>query len=146
MFDDAAWTKGVFTVTANQTAAPDGTTTADLITTGASSGYVLQTNTAANGATRTVTGSVYIKNNTGTGSQTVTINMSDGVVGAIGVSFKLSDGTFTLPTPSASWSSITRTVTDVGSGWYRVVLSGTTTQWTTGWLEVAAGALGGTTF
>ena len=144
-FDNVVWGRGVFTVNANQTNAPDGTLTADEIITGASSGYIVQSNTALNGANRSAISTIYIKNKNCTSSQTLTINMSDGVVGSVIINFKPFDGSFTVGSV-VSWSNITRTVTNVGDGWWKLTLSGTTTQWTSGWLEVAAGGFGGNSF
>ena len=46
-FDNAAWSKTNTTITANSTAAPDGTLTADTLTSGAANGYLYQSFSAA---------------------------------------------------------------------------------------------------
>jgi hypothetical protein len=111
-FDNALWTKVNSTVTANSTAAPDGTTTADTFTatSGTVSPYLLQNSSLA-AATRTVTASIYAKKNThdffqvwisngGTESY-ANFNLNTGVVGSAG-------------------SGVTNhTIQNIGNGWYR---------------------------
>lgn len=131
------WTKVGITLTPGSVVAPDGSVTGSVVTMTAS-GYVLQSVTTVNGANASVSGSIYIKNVNCTSSDVLTINLSDGVVGTITMNFKPLDGSFVVPAASNSWSSVSRTVTNVGNGWWRIIFSGTTTQWTSGWLEVVS--------
>jgi hypothetical protein len=113
-FDNAAWVKSNATVTANAGAAPDGTTTADQVTTTGADGYIIPSSSlfaAAGGATFVY--SVFAKAGTAT---TITL-----LLGAT-VNYV---GTFNLSTGVASTSSANTTVsmTDAGSGWYRCVLT-----------------------
>jgi hypothetical protein len=139
-FSAASWSKSGITLTPSVIVAPNGSVSASQVTATAS-GYILQTSTAVNGANATVSSSIYIRNVDCISTDTLTINMSDGVVGSVGMTFKPFDGSFT-PVAAASWSNISRNVTNVGNGWWRITLSGTTTQWTSGWLEVANGGFG----
>jgi hypothetical protein len=134
---NAVWSKSGLTVTGNAGVAPDGTTTADRITAGAT-GYYLQTNATVNGANATVRASLRVKNEDYTSADTMYFNLSDGVSGFIPLVFKPFDGTFTTPAPASSWSNVSRTVTSIGDGWYVLTITGTTTQWTSGWMEVGA--------
>jgi hypothetical protein len=114
-FDNGAWSTNGATVTANTIAAPDGTTTADQITTTTTNGYIYPTISAlflaAGGATFVY--SVFAKAGTAT---TITL-----LLGATANYV----GTFNLSTGVASTSSANTTVsmTDAGSGWYRCVLT-----------------------
>ena len=62
-FDNAAWTKSSATVTADDTTAPDGTTTADLIATSSSGGLIYQDTTITDA--NNFTFSIYLKEGTG---------------------------------------------------------------------------------
>ena len=67
-FDNAAWTKGNASITANSTVAPNGTTTADTATATAANGVVQNTPMAITVVVDTTyTASVYVKRRTGTG-------------------------------------------------------------------------------
>lgn len=66
-FDNAAWTKGSITVTANQGTAPDGTTTADRIVSSGASFNIRQAITTVSSAPYVL--SLWVKSNTGS-SQT----------------------------------------------------------------------------
>jgi hypothetical protein len=104
--DNADWTKTNSTITANATAAPDGTTTAEKIVSNASA------TDARASQSKTVSGSVVFS---------VFAKASEwglvllGPVGAtVGVYFNLSTGA--VGTQSAGYVG---TITSVGSGWYR---------------------------
>jgi Concanavalin A-like lectin/glucanases superfamily len=121
-FDNASWTKGGGSFTADATTSPDGTANADLYTevTGTSFGTIYQSIASAAG---TYTGSVFFK--VGSGSTRyirlvvssaatdfgyITVNVSTGAITqAAAVS-----GTATAPSGD---------VTSVGNGWYRVRLT-----------------------
>lgn len=71
-FDNATWTKSSITVTANDSTAPDGTTTADLLTASGSNGTCIQDLGAIASAIKA--GGVWIKRKTGTGNIQLTLN------------------------------------------------------------------------
>jgi hypothetical protein len=110
-FDNGAWSKTgapSAVVTPNVAVAPDGTTTADLLVanagriqqtvTLAATGYVLSCYMKADGGS---TGELWLAGATGR----ATFNLSTGVV--------------------ATTTSGTASITDVGDGWYRCVIAGT---------------------
>jgi len=133
-FDNASWTKSNLTVTADAIAAPDGTTTADLLTV---------TTTAAtniNQSVGAVTGtnccaSIYVQNNNRSDTSTSYI-LYDATAAANRVSCSVNWAAMTV---SGTGASIER----LGStNWYRIIL--VDTAWTSG--NVArfyAGAGGG---
>lgn len=119
-FDNAAWTKNDTTITANAIAAPDGTTTADLLTEGsAGTAQIGQTASTAAGVARSF--SVYLKRgNTdwlrvqavnGSDFYRLWVNVNTGAIGASGAG-----GAGALSATS---------ITALPDGWYRVTLTGT---------------------
>jgi len=113
-FDNAYWTKTGVTVTPNNTTAPDGMTTADLITTSATTATVERASGVGFGD---YVQSVYAKKGTsdwfylcakitGTGAQTPSayFNLSTGTIGTVEALIK-----------SAK-------IQDVGNGWYRCAI------------------------
>jgi hypothetical protein len=120
-FDNASWTANEATITANQIAAPNGTTTADLFTTSATTGvehYILQSFTVA--ASTAYTASVYAK--AGTGS---IFDLQYRVAGAwaggnVLVGFNLSTQVVTITSGTA-----TASITPVGNGWFRCQITAT---------------------
>lgn len=115
--DNAAWSKEGVTATANQTAAPDGTTTADLITASAGSSihrYYACGDSVTSGTSSTF--SVYLKagtalyatvNHTGVSgaAAAATVNMATGAIQAC----------FGVGSSCVS--------TAAGNGWYRIALT-----------------------
>lgn len=120
-FDDAAWSKFQASITPNSTAAPDGTTTADTLTTTGSTGSV---NVSALSA-GTFTISIYAK--AGTGS---TFAIDDATSGnGRRATFNLSAGTtlgVTTTGTGGTSSGGTASITSVGNGWYLCSLVGVT--------------------
>lgn len=119
-FDNAAWTKTDTTITANAIAAPDGTTTADLLTEGsAGTAQIGQTASTAAGVAHSF--SVYLKRgNTdwlrvqavnGSDFYRLWVNVNTGAIGASGAG-----GAGALSATS---------ITALPDGWYRVTLTGT---------------------
>jgi len=106
------WAKSNVTITANDTTAPDGTTTADLVsvsTVTANQG-VYQTVASASGSTV----SVYIKSGTA-----IYVGIQSGV--------SFPNALFNLSTGTVVYSnSCTASIISVGGGWYRCILSNTT--------------------
>jgi len=115
-FDNAVWYKDGTTITANDTAAPDGTTTADRITDSGvgTSHYAAHTLTISTSATYSI--SCYIKYGGGNGWVLVGFTGSNASVW-----FDIQNGTVGTSGVGVSGSSIT----DVGGGWYRCELQAT---------------------
>jgi hypothetical protein len=117
-FDNAAWTKGAATITANATTSPDGTQNADAMVDTATDAEhnINQSTTITSNVASTF--SVYLKSGTqpfamlrhfGAASEQyfcVVVNLNTGVI------TKTQAGTSTSATSSS--------ITNVGNGWYRV--------------------------
>ena len=115
-FDNAAWTKSASTITANATAAPNGTTTADKLveTTAVTTGhFVLPATAPATVAGQFLVYSVYAKAAERTFIQLITTGIGPAGANLI-AGFDLTTGT--AGTPSATATS---TITPAGDGWYR---------------------------
>ena len=120
-FSNAAWIKpaGTTTINPNQATAPDGTTTADLVTAiaGTAFHYFYQTNSASGSVTATIYAKAGTANWLGFGSgytngaETAWFNLSTGTCGAVA-------------------AGGTSTMTDAGNGWWRC--SHTRSSWTGG--------------
>jgi hypothetical protein len=115
-FDNAVWQLGSTTVTANTTAAPDGTTTAETLTATASTNR--HSIFRAAGTFATVNGSAYmasffVKANTNNFIQIFVSNQ-----GADFANFNLSTGA--VGTTGGTGSSAT--ITSVGNSWYRITM------------------------
>lgn len=127
----AVWTQilGV-SRTANATVAPDGTTTAGLVTVDSSTGrHIVGSNrggVAPIGST--ITGSVFLKASTygfasvQLSNDTISVN-----AGRYSISVDLSNGTVGGFTGNVGVSGQTASVVSAGNGWYRVILTMTTT-------------------
>lgn len=126
-FDNAVWTKGLSSVTANTVVAPDGTLNGDKLVedtsngqhhvrqsvTGLSSGSTLTLSVYVKAAERT-TAQLYINDNTTTGNR-------------VQADFNLSTGTTSSATNVGTFTGATSSITPVGNGWYRCVLTGVAT-------------------
>jgi hypothetical protein len=122
-FDNASWLKTRTAVTANTTTAPNGTLTADTLT-GVDTGgkYVIQQSSIISGSRYSV--SIYAKKNTNNFIQlfaaTATFgpnayanfDLNNGVVGTVG-------------------AAATAIIEDAGNGWYRCIVTATSTVTTT---------------
>ena len=106
-FDNVAWTKFNATVTANTAVAPDGNTTADTITSNASSGGDVYLSINISGVH---TLSAYFKEGT------TNICRLGSTVGGF-ADFNLTNQTYTL------YSGISASITSVGNGWNRCTLT-----------------------
>jgi len=125
-FDSGSWLKLDTTITANAAIAPDGTLTADLITEGSALTAVTYQYLALV-AQKTYTTSIYLKRGnhdwvrfaiaeTSTSNQAlVWVNLATGVLGNSEIR-----GTGVV--------NLGSTITNVGSGWYRVTLTATLTN------------------
>lgn len=116
-FDNATWAKtGGATISANATAAPDGTSTADTMTNGTDD--ISQSNTLVAG--RQYTSSIYLKAGTATWVRIIQQVSTDNNAGW----FNASTGATGAVSNGGTGSGAAITATSVGSGWYRVQLTG----------------------
>jgi hypothetical protein len=125
-FNNVYWTPTAVTVTADTTAAPDGTTTADTVTgIGAISARLIQSNSISFTTATSYSLSVFAKKGTNDfiqlfvplaiGGMFANFNINTGVVGTL--------GTVTGTTPTSS-------IIDYGNGWYRCTINFTATTTT----------------
>jgi hypothetical protein len=120
-YSSATWQKfQINAVTADATVAPDGTTTADLITVTAATGTVFQINFP----TGTLSVSCFVKAGTCT-SFSMEVSLTTGRI----CTFNLSAGTAGAVSNVGAGTNVTggtATITDVGNGWYRCSISNLT--------------------
>jgi hypothetical protein len=105
------WTNDGVSVTANATTAPDGTTTADLVTGVSGNRRIYLINVISNGPVYTY--SIFVKKNVGS-----TIRFDNINVGSTATEFNFDTGVLTL---SGNFTS--GTVTSYLNGWYRISLT-----------------------
>jgi len=116
-----SWSKTNVTATANQTTAPDGSSTADLVaeTTSNTQHYITGSGTVPVTSGTTYTTSVFLKKGTGaTAPDWVSLLFLASAFGSKGVAFNLSTGAV-----GASSGGQTATVTQFPNGWWRVSMS-----------------------
>jgi hypothetical protein len=127
-FDNGAWTKTDITVTANNTSAPDGATTADLLTEGSAGTASLAKSSAitvVSGSTYTTT--VFIKRSAVV--QWVRFIAADtgGIGNGVQGWFDIQNGVLgTFSTRGTGWTAVSRAITAFANGWYRLTLVYTT--------------------
>jgi len=116
--DNASWTKLGVSVATDSTTAPDGTTTAETVTTtaGAGTDNISQTIAIASGVSYTY--SVYAKY---LATQWLRIRMITGVTGNPSTWFDVQNGVV-----GTVESGMTASIVSVGNGWYRCIVSFTT--------------------
>jgi len=124
-FTQASWSKTNTTATANQTVAPDGNTTADLIaeTTANTQHYLSGSGTSSVTSGTTYTTSVFLKKGTGsTAPDWIIIAFLASGFGSKGAAFNVSTGAVgtTVGSPTVS-------VKQYPNGWWRVSLSAAAT-------------------
>jgi hypothetical protein len=124
-FDTASWPKNNGTVTANTIASPDGTTDADAFienTAASAFHYINQSVTKAASAIQ-YAASFYVKSK----GRQVVINLQSG--GSNGVAGRIDPATGAVTSAivafGTGWTAGTLTMTAVGNGWYRVVMTAT---------------------
>ena len=116
-FDNAAWTKGNSSISANAVTAPDGTTTADkLVEDTATTGHVAYQSFV--GSAASYTASVFVKS---AGRSLIAIRFDDASTLSTSY-FDLSTGTV-----AASGTGATCSITPMGNGWYRCSVTRTLT-------------------
>ena len=124
-FDNAAWTKSNATITADTAVAPDGTTTADSILDTAVTNihYCAESMTALSPSGKTYTVSAYGKANT---LNYMTIGITDVSSGSLYATavFNLSTGVVsTSGAAGTGYSVVSSSISAVGDGWYRCVVT-----------------------
>jgi hypothetical protein len=125
-FDNAAWTKGGSTFTANATASPDGTTNADKLAEDATTGTHGTTSAVVSksAVATTYTYTIYVK---AAERSAIQMRIADAAVSANRV---ICDANLSAQTVAASvggtFTNASATITVAGNGWFRVSLTGTT--------------------
>jgi hypothetical protein len=124
-FNNAAWTKTDTTITADNTTAPDGTTTADLVTEGtAGTAAIITASSLSVVAGSTIYASIHVKRSAVV--QWVRVRLSNNSATNGGnVWFNLQTGTLGNQTNSGTGTATTGTITALDNNWYK--LTATTT-------------------
>ena len=120
-FNQANWIKADTTVTANATTAPDGTSTADNVVPSATTAFHSVRQSISVTPSISHTFSVYAKANGYT-----KVALADGATGGFAARFDLS-----AESVISTIIGTTATITNVGSGWYRLTATFTTTALST---------------
>jgi len=129
--DNAIWSKVALTVSADATAAPDGTTTADkIVESNISSGRYIVSSSTAMTAGVTYVGSVYAKF-AGRFLQLAYQGATHG--STYYANFDLSAGTVT----GSSGSGVSATISNAGDGWYRCTIAAPALSTASGGLVIA---------
>ena len=113
-FNDSYWNKTGTTVTADQITAPDGTLTADKLTSTSTAGSFIGKKPATATANQPYTFSVFAK----AGDHDI-VRLANTSSGATGAWFDLTNGTI-LQQNDTSNTGMVSTITDFGDGWYRI--------------------------
>jgi hypothetical protein len=126
-FDDASWTKASATITANESTAPDGTTTADLWTRTGSTSAVNQSYTK-DATARTYSASIWVKSSV----TAFTLALDSGSNTNRGKAvFNLATGVLTTIDNIGTFTNTSGTITAYPDSWYRVTVTTTTSTATT---------------
>jgi hypothetical protein len=134
-FSNLYWSKTNVTVTADNTTAPNGTNTADLISFTTSTGYIIKTLPIA--ASTQYTFSVYLKNNTFASGETLFLRVSDGVIAPAIARINLVAKTATYFTNPLAWTNISGQIEQLPNDWIRVSVTATSLGGGNGWIELA---------
>lgn len=119
-FDNAAWTNTTL-VTANSTVAPDGTTTADTLTSNGTLNYLPRSITSVSEARHTLSISLKYTNN-----QWVVLQLSDsGATHRARVWFDIKNGVKGTSQTTGSGVVVGYSIESQGNGWYRCSLTAT---------------------
>jgi hypothetical protein len=127
-FNDAYWTKTNVTVTANQTTAPDGTTTADAIFETVTNGShaFSRSDTRTNTSTSPLSPSIFIKGGLGRTRGLFRLFSPTGITPFCQLTFDLSTESLTSSVGANGATLLSASIVNVGNGWYRLSLSGYT--------------------
>jgi hypothetical protein len=132
-FDNAYWNKYITTVTSNQTTAPDGTMTADLLAESTTNNYhTLYNATSLSFAVGTSWNvSVYVKKGPGTSAPDTIIlgfpSPTGNVFSLPCVLFNISSGTVLDSSNASNDANFGSSIIDAGNGWWRCSVWGTVT-------------------
>lgn len=123
-FDNATWSKGSLTISANTTVAPDGTTTAETMTDVAATSAHFVYKAASTLVSVPYTASVYVKQGA---ASYVIVGLSGGNHGAhwAAATVNLGTGSITQTTNGSGVTDVSSSIVSVGSGWYRVTVTAT---------------------
>ena len=122
-FNNAAWTKTDTTITADDTTAPDGTPTADLVTEGTAGTAFTTIGASSVAAGSTVYASIYVKRSAIV--QWVRVRLSSNASNGGNVWFNLQTGVLGNQTNFGTGTATTGTITALDNNWYK--LTATTT-------------------
>jgi hypothetical protein len=126
-FDDASWTKASATITANESTAPDGTTTADLWTRTGSTSAVRQSYTK-DATARTYSASIWVKSSVTSFTFALDSGSNTNRGRAI---FNFATGVLTTVDSVGTFTNTSGTITAYPDSWYRVTVTTTTSTATT---------------
>ena len=132
-FDNVNWSKYITTVTSNQTTAPDGTMTADLLAEASANNYhTLYNATALSFAVGTSWNvSVYVKKGPGTSApNTIILGFPSPTTNTFPhpcVLFNISSGTVLDSSNVSNDANFGSSIVDAGNGWWRCSVWGTVT-------------------
>lgn len=129
-FTNAVWQKSGISATGDTTTAPNGTSTADTLQNGTTSGYVRQVNLILSAGQYTQ--SCYFKKNN---NNWVAIYTSDGGANYAIAYFNVNTGVVGTTSAIGTFSAASSSIQDAGNGWYRCSL--TFTKPSTGATEVS---------
>jgi hypothetical protein len=121
-FDNAAWAKSNSTITANSTAAPDGTATADTLVENTATSTHFTNRIISASASTAYTQSIFVK----AAERTRGLLQIFGNSGGSTVNFDLTAGTAVASGAYGGWASASATITNFGNGWYRITNTATT--------------------
>jgi hypothetical protein len=124
-FDNASWTKTAGSITADNTTAPTGNTTAELFTPTASSSFHACVQSLTVTASTPYTASVYIKGN---GAPFAQLSYDNGASVGAWLNVNLSNGAITRgPEAAGGATGVSGSVTAMQNGWYRLAVTATHT-------------------
>jgi hypothetical protein len=134
---ETTWAASNVTPTANQIAAPSGTTTADLITGNAGTDIKRIRQNVATTSLGPWTFSTWIKTNTADSALIILFDSSAGGANLVRTTLTFSTGAISSATASGTATGASASVQNFGNGWYRVSITGTfVTALTSIWAEV----------
>lgn len=122
-FDNASWSKTDTTVTANAIVAPDGLTTADLLTEGSAGTATADTTFTASASGVAHTSSVYMKAGTSTGWVRLSVYETANATNIVNLWVNMATGALGSTSVGGTGASGGGTTTTLLNGWYRISLS-----------------------
>jgi hypothetical protein len=123
--DVSNWGTAGITVTANSATAPDGTTSATLLTGNSGSNAVIYDNAGTSTSAADYTHSIFVKSGTADWG-VVSIWLGSGTAG-VNVWFNAQTGAIGSNSASAGYTFVSAESVSVGNGWFRISVTGTVT-------------------